>query len=172
MCYKDATDIRMPKRDYENNLLGPPIIKLEFEKYILDPHIIMEGENIQLQMKKERPTLCERCLQFGHPKNYCRSDRELCINCVKLLQEGRMHNCRGTFTSTAKKLHKTGDKKICKEYKMEAAIQNKMRLNKCDVYTAKETLGYKGRKSYMRAARGAEERDKNKGGQKKIQAYR
>ena len=29
---------------------------------------------------------------------------------------------------------------------MEATIQNKMRLDKCDVYTAKETLGYRGRK--------------------------
>ena len=36
------------------------------------------------------------------------------------------------FASTAKKTHKTGDKKICKEYTMEAKIQNKMRLDKCD----------------------------------------
>ena len=76
MCPKDVTNIRMTRRDNKNRLTGPQIIELEFEKYILDPHIIMEGENIQLQMKKERPTLYERYLQFGHPKKYCRSDRK------------------------------------------------------------------------------------------------
>ena len=68
-------DIRMPGRDNDNRLMGPPIIELEFEKDILDPHIIV-GENIQLQMKKKRPTLSERCLQYGYPNKYCRSDRE------------------------------------------------------------------------------------------------
>ena len=36
---------------------------------------------------------------------------------------------------------------------MEATIQTEMRLNKCDAYTAKETLGYRGRKSYVSAAK-------------------
>ena len=58
----------MPRRDDDNRLMRPPIIELEFEKDILDPHIIVGRENIQLQMKKERPTLCEKCLQFDHPK--------------------------------------------------------------------------------------------------------
>ena len=69
MCPKDVTNIRMTRRDNKNRLTGPQIIELEFEKYILDPHIIMEGENIQLQMKKERPILCERCLQFKTQKS-------------------------------------------------------------------------------------------------------
>ena len=43
-----------------------------------------------------------------------------------------------------KKTHKTGDKKICEEYKMEATIQSKMRLDKCDAYTEKEILGFRG----------------------------
>ena len=30
-----------------------------------------------------------------------------------------------------------------------------MRLEKCDAYTAKETLGYMGRKSYVSATKGA-----------------
>ena len=29
-----------------------------------------------------------------------------------------------------------------------------MRLDKCDAYTAKETLGYKGKKTYLAATRG------------------
>ena len=51
-----------------------------------------------------------------------------------------MHNCR-SFASTAK-THKTGDKKICREYSLEVIILNKMILYKYDAYTAKETIGY------------------------------
>ena len=35
-----------------------------------------------------------------------------------------------------------------------------MRLVKCDVYTAKETLGYRGRKTYMAAAKREEQEEK------------
>ena len=35
-----------------------------------------------------------------------------------------------------------------------------MRLNKCDVYTAKETLGYKGRKIYVAATKEPAKREK------------
>ena len=172
MCPKDIMDIRMPGRDNDNRLMGPPIIELKFEKYILDQQIIIGGENIQLLMKKERPTSCEGCLQFGHPKKYCRSDRELCTKCVEQQQEGRMHDCRGNFYLYCKEPHKTGDKNICGEYKMKATIQNRMRLDKCDAYTAKETLGYRWRKSYDSTARRAAKREEKKEGQKKKQIQR
>ena len=106
-------------------------------------------------MKNRRPTLCERYLQFGHIKKYCRSDIELCTNCTIYMQEEKMHNFRGHLCLYCKEPNKAGDKKIFGEYKMEATIQNKIRLDKCDAYTAKETLGYRGRKSYVSAARGA-----------------
>ena len=69
MCPKKVTDICMPRIDDDNRLMGSPIIELVFEKDILDPHIIIGGENIQLKMKKERPTLCERYLELRHPKS-------------------------------------------------------------------------------------------------------
>ena len=92
----------MPRRDNENRLMGPPIIELEFEKDTLDSHIIIGGENIQLQLRKERPTLCERCHQLGHPE----STAEVTGNSAQTVQ----NNCRreectiveGTFASTAK----------------------------------------------------------------------
>ena len=78
MCSKDVTDIRMPKRDNDNRLMGPSIIELNFEIDILDPHIIIGEESFQLRMKKETPILCEMCLEFGQPeKKYCRSNRKL-----------------------------------------------------------------------------------------------
>ena len=77
MCSKDVVNIRsIPRRNDDKRLLGPPIIELEFEKDILNPNIIIGGESIQLRMKKEKLTLCERCLQFGHPKKFCRSNKK------------------------------------------------------------------------------------------------
>ena len=43
----------MPRRDNDNRLMGSPIIELEFDKNILNPHIIIGGENIQLRIKTE-----------------------------------------------------------------------------------------------------------------------
>ena len=39
-----------------------------------------------------------------------------------------------------------------------------MRFEKCDAYTAKKTLGYRGRKTYVAAARGPEKREENQRG--------
>ena len=150
----------MTRKNNEKKLIRSLIIEPEFEKDTLDPHKIIGGESIQLWMKKKGPTLCERCLQFGHPKKYCRSGRELCTNCAEQLQEGRMHDCRGNFWVYCKKPYKTGDKKICKVYKMEATIQRKMRLDKCDTYTAKEILGCRGRKFCVNGKRSSKKRIK------------
>ena len=98
------------------------------------------------------------------PNKYCRGDRELCTNCAEHLQEGRMHDCRGNFCFYNKEPHKIGGKKICEEYKMEAIIQNKMRLDKCDAYTTKETLGNRRRKSYVSATRGAAKKEEKQRG--------
>ena len=38
----------MSRRDDDNRLMEPPIIELEFEKDILDSHIMIGAENIQL----------------------------------------------------------------------------------------------------------------------------
>ena len=80
-----------------------------------------------------------------------------------------MHDYRGNICLYYKEPNKTGDKKICEEYKMEATIQSKIRLDKCDAYTEKETLGYRGRKSYV-LAREATKEKKYREGQKKKQA--
>ena len=41
ICPKDVVNIRVLRRDDSYKILGPPIIKLEFEKDTLDPHIII-----------------------------------------------------------------------------------------------------------------------------------
>ena len=55
------------------------IIELELEKDILDPHIIIEGENIQLQMKKKRPTYVKD-VYSSDTKNNTAEVTELCTN--------------------------------------------------------------------------------------------
>ena len=52
---------------------------------------------------------------------------------------------------------------------MEATIQNKMRVDKWDAYTAKETLSYRGRKSYVSAARAAAKREEKQGRRNNLQ---
>ena len=46
ICPKDEVDICISRRDDANRLMGPPIIELEIEKDILDPHKIIRGESI------------------------------------------------------------------------------------------------------------------------------
>ena len=84
MCPKNIVDIRVPRRDHDSRLIGPPIIELEFEKDTLYPSIIIGGENNQLQIKKEKPT-CEKCLQYRHPK----SSAEATGNFAEPLQEDK-----------------------------------------------------------------------------------
>ena len=55
----------------------------------------------------------------------------------------------------------------CEEYKKKTNVQNKMRFNKCNAYTAKVTLMYKGGESYISAARSAAKSNENREGQEK-----
>ena len=128
--HRDLMDIRVPRWNDENRLMGLPIIKLEFEKDTLESHIIIGKECIELRNKRERSTLYEQCFQFRHPKKYCRGNRELCKDCTKPPLEGEVHNCEGDFCLYCKETHKTGDKKICGEYIKEVTIHNKIRLDK------------------------------------------
>ena len=49
-------------------------------------------------------------------------------------QEGRVHNCKGNLCLYDKEPLKQ-ETNICGEYIIEITIHNKMRLEKCDVYT-------------------------------------
>ena len=60
---------------------------------------------------------------------------------------------------------------ICREYKMEATIQNKMRLDKCDAYTVKETLGYRGENPICQQQEEQQKQKKNREGQENKQIY-
>ena len=78
------------------------------------------------------------------------------------LQEEIVHNCL-----YCKEPRKTKVKKIYGEYTIEATIQNKMKLNKCDAYTVKETQWYKGRKTYVATVRGLAKREENQRGKRR-----
>ena len=67
-----------------------------------------------------------------------------------------------TFASTTR--HPTRQEKTCGEYMKEANIQNKMGHDKCDVYTAKETVEYRRENPSVSVARGIAERGENQRG--------
>ena len=50
MCPKDVVEIPVPRRDDGDRPMELLIIKLEFEKDTLDPHITIEEEIIQLRI--------------------------------------------------------------------------------------------------------------------------
>ena len=66
-----------------------------------------------------------------------------------------------TICLYCKESHKTGDWKICGEYIIEDTIHNKMRLDKCDAYTGKESRGYRERKSYWAVTIGTAKGEEN-----------
>ena len=159
MCPKDVVDICVPRRDDHNRLKGPPIIELELNKETLDLHIIIGGH--PTKNEKEEPTLCVRCFQFGHPKKFCRSNRELCRK--KLL------NWRGIFAFTAKKKPTRQEtRKYVENIQWKTTIQNEMRLYKCDVCTVKKTLEYRGESSTWQQQR----KRKTKEGQEEKQIHK
>ena len=55
---------------------------------------------------------------------------------------------------------------------MEASIQSKMRLDKCDAYTSKEIIGYRGEYRTCQLQEKQQKEKKNRERQNKKQAYR
>ena len=56
-----------------------------------------KGQLVQIKEKevyneRERPILCEKCLQFGHPIKLYKGNWELCKDCTEPLWDG-VHNC-------------------------------------------------------------------------------
>ena len=100
---------------------------------------------------------------LGTPKSSAETTR----NSAETVQSiYRKEECTivGDLCLYCKETQKTGDKKICGDYIIEAKIKNKMRLDKCDAYTAKETLGYRVRKTFVAAARGTAKKELNQKG--------
>ena len=110
MCPKYVVDIHILRRNDNSRLMGPPIIELEYEQDILDPHIIIGGESIGLQ----KLTLCERYLQFGHPKNFAKETRNSAETAQSFYRKEEYEIIGKFFAYIAKKPTRQ-ETKICKE---------------------------------------------------------
>ena len=66
--------ICVPRRDDD----GSPITELEIEKDTLDPHIIIEGESIQLRMKIRETKFMRKMPLVWTPQKFYRSNKQLC----------------------------------------------------------------------------------------------
>ena len=67
---------------------------------------------------KRMPTLCNKCLEFGHPSKVCRG-QERCTKCAA--QDHKAESCENEIKCYhCQTRHVTGDKKLCQEYLDEA----------------------------------------------------
>ena len=56
ICPKDVVDIRIPRKDDDNKVIGLLIIELKFEKKVMEPHNIW---------KRKHPTINEKRYFMG-----------------------------------------------------------------------------------------------------------
>ena len=67
---------------------------------------------------KRMPTLCGKCLEFGHPAKVCRG-QESCAKCAA--EDHKAESCEDEIKCYhCQTGHVTGDKKLCQEYRDEA----------------------------------------------------
>ena len=146
----------MPRRNREGKIEGQPIIELQTDREIEDTHIGIGGERYEIRKKTEKPMMCKKCLQFGHPKKYCTRNESYCNLCAAPINEDEEengHTCRGEYCLYCEQEHKTGDKQKCEEYRRESLIKNKMAEQRCDIFEARKTLGISRGKSYAAIVR-------------------
>ena len=80
----------------------------------------------------------------------------------KSLQEERLHNCRGDLCLFFNETHKARRQENMWSIYNRSYNPDKNETWKCDENTARKTLGYRSRNSYMVVARGAAKREKDK----------
>jgi len=69
---------------------------------------------------KRMPTLCGKCLEFGHPAKICRG-QERCTKCAA--HDHKAESCESEIKCYhCQTRHVTGDKKLCQEYLDEAEM--------------------------------------------------
>ena len=59
MCPEWVTQVIMPNKDHEGKIRGLPIIELRTDKEVVDAHLAIGGERIEIKKKKEKPVLCK-----------------------------------------------------------------------------------------------------------------
>ena len=152
----------MPRKTSEGKIEGQPIIEIQTDREIEDTHIGIGEERFEIRKKTEKPMMCKKCLQFGHPKKYCTRNESYCNICAVQIDEGedeKSHTCRGDYCLYCEQGHRTGDKQKCDEYRKEATIKNKMTEQKCDIFEARKILGISRGKSYAAIMREKKQRN-------------
>ena len=77
-----------------------------------------ESARTRVYEYKRMPTLCGKCLEFGHPAKVCRG-QERCTKCAA--EDHKAESCESEIKCYhCQTRHVTGDKKLCQEYLDEA----------------------------------------------------
>ena len=98
----------MPNRNSKGKIRGQPIIELQTDKDVVDTHIAIRGEILEIRKKKKRPVLCKGCLQFGHPEKYC--NREENQNMIE--KEITMHAEERAASTATKSIKRETNKNL------------------------------------------------------------
>ena len=79
-----------------------------------------ESARTRIYEYKRMPTLCSKCLEFGHPSKVCRS-QERCSKCAA--PDHKAESCTNEIKCFyCQDDHETGNKKLCQEYLNEEEI--------------------------------------------------
>ena len=93
------------EKDSKEKIIGSPIIELEANKEMMDMH--RKQKILDKKEKRKINTIMQLKLRI-------------------LQGTGTNHQCKGAYFYYCNKFHKTGDKKICNEYKKDPDIINKI----------------------------------------------
>ncbi|KYN28106.1 hypothetical protein ALC57_02542 [Trachymyrmex cornetzi] len=92
-CPKDS--IKIGEINQTNTGLGTVWLKCPLaaaKKVTKDRRIRVGWTTVRIELLSERPTQCFRCLETGHVRHQCRSDKDRTTVCYRCGQEG--HNAR------------------------------------------------------------------------------
>lgn len=79
---------RMTYWDRENGIAKPSTnVKVNFRATVIPDRIFIAYNPVKVHLFIQRPTLCRKCLSYGHPMKYCKSKKNLCNNCAQTMHE-------------------------------------------------------------------------------------
>lgn len=128
--------------DRVNNMAKPSeTIKIKFRSHTIPNDVMLYGVHNRVQLFIPRPTICFKCLNFGHIQKFCKNDLSLCKICTKPIHDDAI-NCEIKCNHCKDKEsvpHKTADKE-CPEFLFQVEIKKVMILKQLSFNEAKNSI--------------------------------
>lgn len=128
-CDMEITNAkRLNKRDKDGKWVQSETVRLQFSGSDLPPYVFSYGLRIQVEPYIFPVTQCSKCWKFGHIRNFCPSNKQICPKC------GSDHeNCESTKykCSNCKGDHMSVVKSLCPAFHREKKIREMMAEERC-----------------------------------------